>query len=224
MIVIFGFIIFLLSLYLFTREDFVFARKNISVEELFDSAFLTALIALFFARSIFVVLHFKTTYINPLVFFLVPYFPGLDVSGTIIGSALFLFWIAKRRKMPLGHVMDVFSVSFFYAFAASLLGYGLIGLFHRQFLPGIVESVWAVIAFALAILFGSILMKSLWKDGSMSCVVVAIISVVVIITRSVIMLLQKPIVLDKELVIILGILLVSGVIGFGRMFLQRSRL
>ncbi len=224
MIVLVGFIVFLLSLYLFTREDFVFVRKNVSIEDIFDTAFLTALVALFFARSIFVALHFKTTYLNPLVFFLIPYFPGLDISGTIFGGFFFLLWVARRKKIPLGHIVDVFSVSFLYAFSTTLLGYSIMSFVHRQLLAGIVNGVWGIISLALAILFGSILMKSMWKDWSMTAVVVAVLSIVLLIIRSVLMFFQKPFMLDKELVIIFLLLVGAGVLGIGRKFIQRSML
>lgn len=222
MIVLFGFLIFLLSLYLLAREDFVFMRRNITVEQLFDIAFLTALVALFFARIVYVALHFTTAYLNPLIFFLIPYFPGLGISGAVIGSFFFLLWISKNRKIPGGHLLDVFSVSFAYGFSATLLGYCIIQLVHRQFLSGGVNGIWGIISLALSILFGSIYMKSIWRDGNMSAVIAVCVSAVVLITRSVIMLFQKPFVLDKELILLAIVLVAAGLLGIGRKFIQRS--
>lgn len=224
MIVIIGFLIFLVSLYLLTREDFVFVRRNISVEQIFDTAFLNGIVALLFARIVFVALHFSLAYLNPLVFFLVPYFPGLGISGALLGSFFFLLWASRNKKMPTGHILDIFSVSFFYAFSATLLSYGLIAFLHKQLLQGVIQGIWGIISLALAILFGSILMKSIWKDGSMSAVIVACSGVILLITRSITMMLQKPFVLDKELFLFCFLLLVAGIIGIGRKFMQRSLL
>lgn len=224
MIVILGFVVFLISLYLLAREDFVFLRKNISIEQLFDIAFLNAIVSLLLARVIFVIFHFKFTYFNPLVFFLVPYFPGLGISGAIIGSFLFLLWISRSKKMPTGHLLDVFSVSFFYAFSLTLFGYGTLSLLHKEFLFAIINGVWGIISLALSILLGSILMKSLWKDGGMSAVVVVSVSFVLLITRGLTMFLQKPFVFDRELIIFFCILVGAGILGLGKKFMQRSTL
>ncbi len=222
MIVIVGFIVFLLSLYLLTREDFVFVRRNVSLEQIFDVAFLDSLVALLFARIIFVAFHFKLAYLNPLVFFLVPYFPGLSVSGAMLGSFFFLLWVSRSKKIPTGHLFDVFSVSFFYAFSVTLFGYGILALVHRQFLVGTIDGVWAIISLALAILLGSILMKTIWKDGSMATVVTLCVSLTLLITRGTLMLLQKPVVWDKELFLFLFIGVVVLVMGVAQKALQRS--
>ena len=224
MIVLVSFFVFLLSVYLLGREDFVFMRRNVSIEQLFDVAFLNGFLALFSARIAFVAFHFTFAYLNPLVFFLVPYFPGLGISGAIVGSFFFLLWISKSKKIPTGRLLDVFSVGFSYAFSASLLGYSLVSLVSKQFLVGAVDGVWAIITLALSILFGSICMKSVWKDGSMSAVVITGISGIVILTRSIIMFSHKPFILDKELFLIAGILVGAIVIGIGKSFMQRSRL
>lgn len=222
MIVVFGFIIFLLSLYLLSREDFVFLRRNVSTEQIFDIAFLDGLVSLFLARIIYVAFHFTFAYFNPLVFFLVPYFPGLGISGAIMGSFFFLLLISRNKKIPTGHLLDVFSVSFFYAFSATLFGYGLLALLNRQFFFSVIDGVWGIISLSLSILFGSILMKSIWKDGNMSTVIVVCISIVLLITRGLMMFIQKPFVFDKELILFFFILIGASVMGLAKKFMQRS--
>lgn len=222
MIIIFGFIIFLLSLYLLSREDFVFLRRNVSTEQLFDIAFLDGLVALFLARIIYVAFHFTFAYFNPLVFFLVPYFPGLGISGVILGSFFFLLWISRNKKIPTGHLLDVFSVSFFYGLSAALFGYGILSLVSKHYMLAAIDIVWGIISLSLSILFGSILMKSVWKDGSMSTVIVICISLVLLITRGLMMFFQKPFVFDKELILFFFILIGAIVMGIGKKFMQRS--
>ncbi|HEX7042451.1 MAG TPA: prolipoprotein diacylglyceryl transferase family protein [Patescibacteria group bacterium] len=224
MVILISFFVFLLVIYLLSREDFVFMRKNITLESIFDMAFINGVFALLFARIIFVAFHFKMTYLNPLVFLIVPYFPGLSISGVVIGSFLFILWFSKIRKIPVWHVMDIFSVGFFYAFSISLFGYSIFSFLGHNLIFGAVQVMWGLITLSLSILFGSIQLKTIWKDGSMSSVTIAVIFLVVLITKGISMYLQKPFNFDREIILVSLIVVISIVLGVGKKFMQRSRL
>lgn len=120
-------VIFLFTLYVLSREDFVFMRKNVSVYDVFDVAVIVSLFALFFARLFYVFFHFSETYLNPLVFFLVPYFPGLSLTGGVIGAMLALYFLTKRKKYPSGRFFDFFAFAFLASLPIASLGYIMAG-------------------------------------------------------------------------------------------------
>lgn len=106
-----SFFLFLFSVYILTHDDFVMLRKNVTVEQIFNIAILTGLISLLFARIIFVAFHFNQGFLNPLVFFLFWYFPGLSFAGGIVGGAAFLLYYTSSRKLPTARLFDFFAFS-----------------------------------------------------------------------------------------------------------------
>lgn len=123
-----SFVLFLFCLHIFGKDDFILLRKNISLETLFNLAFIAAGIGLFSARVVYVAEHPSSTYLNPLVFFIFPYFPGLSLVGGICGSLVYLYLYCKQQKYPVGRVLDIFSMAFL-----SIIPIGVIGqLFISQ--------------------------------------------------------------------------------------------
>lgn len=126
-LIIFSSLIFLFTLFLLSREDFIFLRKNVSLYEVFDVAFLVLLFALFFARLCYVIFHFRPTYLNPLVFFLLPYYPGLSLVGGVLGALITILVLTKRHKYPRGRFLDFFAFAFLSALPLGSLSYLVAG-------------------------------------------------------------------------------------------------
>ncbi|RJQ36584.1 hypothetical protein C4559_04940 [Candidatus Microgenomates bacterium] len=106
---------FLFCLYLLSKDDFMLFRKNVSLDKVFDLAFLTIGIGILSARIGFVIFNFNYHFLNPLYFFLFPYFPGLSIAGGIIGSFLFLFIYCLNSKISFHRIFDFFAFSFLFA-------------------------------------------------------------------------------------------------------------
>jgi prolipoprotein diacylglyceryltransferase len=117
-----GFLTFLFVLHILSREDWVLMRKNVTLEQLFNIAILTCIAGLFFARIFYIVFNPHWKYLNLLVFFLVPYFPGLSLSGGIVGALLFLVYYSKLKKFPFERVADLLSIVLLLAFPVGLIG------------------------------------------------------------------------------------------------------
>src|ERR1035437_128302 len=96
------FFIFLYLLYYLSRDDFVIVRKDISMERIFNLAFLTLIISLFFSRLFFVLEKMDPKLLNPLGFLAIPYFPGLSLIGGILGAGVIIFLYSRFRKLPTG--------------------------------------------------------------------------------------------------------------------------
>src|SRR6185312_9578343 len=127
-------------------------RRNVSLEQVFDSAFLMAIFALLIARIVFVGLHFKTDYLNPLVFFLVPYFPGLSLAGGLIGSLAFLWFYTRFFKIPTGRIVDIFSVSFISAFSSGLFILGILSIVQKAYLLSAITFIASLLSFFVSFL------------------------------------------------------------------------
>lgn len=116
------FFFFLFALYVFMHDDFMMLRKNISMEQIFNIAFLTAGVALFAARLFYVLFNFSTDFLNPLVFFLFWYFPGLSLPAGIGAAVIFLTYYCMKKKIPLARLLDFFSLS-----VLAILPFGITG-------------------------------------------------------------------------------------------------
>lgn len=124
-ILIFCFVIFLFGLHVLAKEDLVFVRKNVTMETLFNLAFYTAGIGLLSARIVYIILHFSFGFLNPLVFFLFPYFPGLSLAGGVAGAMVFVL-VYKAKKYPSGRILDFFAMAFLGALPFGYLGVQLL--------------------------------------------------------------------------------------------------
>lgn len=165
-VLVFCLFVFLFCLHYTAREDFFLLRKNVTMEKLFNLAFLLSGLMLFGSRFFYVLFHFSKTFFNPFVFFLFPYFPGLSFGGAVLVGVIFFWYIARLRKMPLGKVFDFFMLSFLAA-----LPVGFFGLFllegHQQF--RVIHLIMSIGYVALFVIFLKFLLPKAAKlqDGTL---------------------------------------------------------
>lgn len=116
--------VFLYCVYLLSNDDFIFLRRDVTMERLFNIIFLGGLISLFFARLFYGFFHAKNILLNPFVFLLFPYFPGLSLLGGVLGAvATFLLLTRKKNPLPLRRMSDFFSIAFLITLPVGFLGY-----------------------------------------------------------------------------------------------------
>ena len=169
--------LFLYWVFILGKDDFILLRKNVTLEHLFNLTFLTLIIGLIFARIFYVFENLSPRFLQPLVLFLFPYFPGLSLSGAIIGSISFIAFRTQRRRVPFGRIFDIFSVAFSFVYP---IGYVLVSLvsliltkkFYYQFPIGF-------IAFALLFIFSFWLFaKNRYQDGSIGFISLCLFSLI----------------------------------------------
>jgi prolipoprotein diacylglyceryltransferase len=107
-------LVFLYALYRFVKDDYIFIRKGISLEQSFDIAFVTLWAGLFFARLLYLLLHFKKGE-NLFLDFLSFKNGGLSLTGAVLGGTLALYLFSRYKRLPLGRLGDFLSLSFLYA-------------------------------------------------------------------------------------------------------------
>ncbi len=180
-------VIFFFGLHVLAKDDLLLVRKNITLESLFNIAFVMLFVGLFTARLVFALSNPDPAFLNPLVFFLFPYFPGLSLVGGIIGSMVFLFFYSQRKRLPLGKLYDFFSMSF-----AASLPFGYLGV---QLLIGMEDyflGIFLPILYLLILLFFVKILLPLnirgeIKDGTLGflfIVVFAFSSIIINVVRA----------------------------------------
>lgn len=115
-------LIFLFSLYWVGKDDLILLRKNIALEQLFNITLVTLGIGLLFARIFYVLFNPSTQYLNPLVFLVFPYYPGLSLFGGIVGASAYLWYLHYRKKIPFGRLADFFSCSLLVSLPVGVVG------------------------------------------------------------------------------------------------------
>lgn len=170
------FFLYLYVLYYLSKDDFVIIRKDVSMEKVFNLAFLTSLVALFFSRLFYTFFNPSDAILTPLGFLAFPYFPGLSLIGGIIGASVFLYFYANYKKLPKGKLFDLFSVSL-----ASVLPAGflitfiiLLGKTSILFNALFVSSILLFVVFTKFI--HSFASKGEIRDGSLGLIFIALIS------------------------------------------------
>lgn len=119
------FFVFLFCLYVLSHDDFVFLRKNISLEQIFNIALLSIAAGFFGARFVYVTSHFNPQFLNPLVFLLFPYFPGLSLTGGVLSSILFIVFYSIRHKISTARLLDFVSSSMLVSLAFGFFSFAL---------------------------------------------------------------------------------------------------
>jgi prolipoprotein diacylglyceryltransferase len=116
--------IFLYCVYVLANDDFIFLRRDVTMEKIFNIIFIGSLASLLVAR-IFYGISVKSIFVSPFTFLLIPYFPGLSLLGGVVGIGIYLFFIVKRREnsFPLERMCDFFSIAFLISLPVGFLGY-----------------------------------------------------------------------------------------------------
>ena len=222
-VLIIDFVLFLFRLYHVANDDYVLIKKNKTLEDVFNVAFITALIALLISRFFHVFLNPQPVFLNPLGFLLFPYFPGLSLTGGVIGGSIFLLFYLRQNKFPVGRVFDFFTIAFLFALPPGLVGYILLsssytlGLFVKLaiYLVMVVLTSFYLYPRASALEI---------KEGSLSLLFLMFFSLVALLSYSIDNPGLRSFMQNKENFILLGMLLLSIVLIFKQEFLGRVSL
>lgn len=107
-------LVFLYALYRFVKDDYIFIRKGISLEQSFDIAFITLWVSLFVSRILYLLFHI---YQGENIFY--DFFTlqkgGFSLTGAVIGGIIAVYLISKYKRVPLGRLFDFLSLSFLYS-------------------------------------------------------------------------------------------------------------
>jgi len=177
-------VLFLFRLYHVANDDYVLVKKNISLDEVFNCAFICGFISLLFARIFYVILNPDPVFFSPLGFLIFPYFPGLSLLGGLLGGTLGLFIYCRMKKFPIGRVFDFFTVSLTFIMPFGLIGYFLLS---QEFsVGGTVKLVlFAVMALAANLYLYPKANSLEIKDGGISVLFLIFFSLIMLLTSAI---------------------------------------
>lgn len=106
-----GFLICIFLLYLFSKQDFVLLRQNISLSQIFDSGAIALFLGFIFGRIFYVLNNFDFSLLNIFKFFHIFLFPGISFLGLFLGLFVALLFSFRKQKMT-SRIYDIFTISF----------------------------------------------------------------------------------------------------------------
>lgn len=178
--------IFLYCVYVLANDDFIFLRKDVVMEKIFNIIFTGAMFGLLGAR-LFYAFSAKAIFSNLLVFLLIPYFPGLSLLGGVVGVGAYILFLMTRKKdsLPLGRMSDFFSLAFLISLPIGFLGYLL---FSEGGVQIVKVGSQAVAYFILFIIFLKFFLPRLlngkFKEGTISYLFLICFSIVSLIANA----------------------------------------
>ncbi len=181
------FFIFLYCVYVLSNDDFIFLRRDITMEKLFNIIFLGGLVSLFSSRLFYGIFHAVNILSNPFLFLLIPYFPGLSLLGGVVGIGAFFLFLATRKKnlLPLGRMLDFFSIAFLISLPVGFIGFLMFAADNTAFIK--VGSL-AAGYFVLFIIFLRFLLPRLLngklKEGTIAFIFLICFSIVSLISNA----------------------------------------
>lgn len=173
-ILLFCLLVFLYIVYSLAKDDLVIIRKNVSIETLFNTAFLTAFSSLLFSRLIYILINPRPVFHTILGFILFPYFPGLSLSGALIGGLLFLYPYLNNKKMPQGRILDFFSLGMLAIFPVGYLGE--IILTGASLRPLALFTLYFISSISMLKFLFPLFLRGRIKDGSLCLILISLVS------------------------------------------------
>jgi prolipoprotein diacylglyceryltransferase len=162
--------IFLYCVFVLANDDFIFLRRDITMDKIFNIIFLGSFISLFMSRLFYGFFYNNIVFLNPLKFLLIPYFPGLSLLGGVVGIIIFFIFLKNReeKQFPLERIGDFFSIAFLISLPIGFVGYYI----FSEKADIIKLSVQALIYFVLFIIFLKFFLPKLlsgkFKEGSVT--------------------------------------------------------
>lgn len=129
LVIIFCFLIFIYSIYILGKDDYVLIRKNLSLEQLFDFAFIGIFTGVILGEILSIILYPALTEKSIISRLFSPTGASFSLTSIVLGCILMLYLIGKYRRLPMGRLFDFFSLALLSALPA---GYLLTILFVKR--------------------------------------------------------------------------------------------
>jgi prolipoprotein diacylglyceryltransferase len=162
--------IFLYCVYVLAHDDFIFLRRDVTMEKLFNMVFLGSFSSLFVSRFFYGLFYDRMIFSNLLKFLLFPYFPGLSLLGAVVGAVGYLVFIKSRseKQFPIERICDFLSIAFLISLPIGFIGF----LMFSEKTGIIILGVQAVLYFILFVVFLKFFLPRLlsgkFKEGTIS--------------------------------------------------------
>ncbi len=157
-------------LYIFSKQDFVLLRQNISLAQVFDSAAIALVPAFLVGRALFILDSLEISFLHVLRFFHLVNFPGFSFFGFILGGSISIYLMYRKRK-GISRILDIFTISFFPLFMLSLI--------MRPYPKGFffVPIIYIFVLMPIFAFFIKSHYKYILKDGGLALIFLLLVSV-----------------------------------------------
>jgi hypothetical protein len=116
-------------------------------------------------------------------FLAIPYFPGLSLIGGMLGAGIFIFLYSNFRKLPIGKILDLFTLSFMGVLPLGIIGNFIIHLGKVSLFYNLIF----IFSCLLLLLFAKIIYpfsgKGEIKDGTLGLIYGAVFSFLYFMTK-----------------------------------------
>lgn len=158
-------------------------RKDIQMEKIFNLGFLAGFIFLFFSRLFYVVFNPIPKFLSVISFIAYPYFPGFSLIGGMAATALFLSLYFRAKKLPIGKMLDLFTMSL-----VGVLPIGFLLIFIKEMgKTDLIFNILLISSFILVVVFRKIIFKFAEigeiKDGSCTLIFLAVFSLIYFLSK-----------------------------------------
>ncbi len=177
------FFIFFYIVYYLSRDDFVLTRKDIPIGKVFNLVILMSLFSAFISRLFFTLSYPSGQMLNLLSFLAFNYFPGFSLIGAIAGAEIFIYLYCDYKKMPMGKIFDLLTLSFIGVLPIGFLLNFLIHLGRVTVFDNIILVFSVILVLIFAKIINPLSVKGEIKDGSLGFIFVAIFSCIYFLTR-----------------------------------------
>jgi len=183
-VLIITFVLFLYKLYHLANDDQALIKKNISLKEVFNSTLIVFVIGLFSARLFYIIFYPDSIFYSILGFLIFPYFPGLSLTGGILGGILALALYSRFKKFPSLRIFDFYAMALTYVLPFGWLMYMI---FSTNFSTGAL--VRLVLYILLFVGFNFLLYPKSsrfeLKDGSKGLIFLVFFSLISLLTATI---------------------------------------
>ncbi len=204
-----AFFLSLFCFYYYSRDDYFFIRKTITMEQLFNVIFIGSFWGVVSARVVYVVLHPTVAISNPLVLFSIPDNSGFSLLGGITGCFIAFIFLTKRRKILVGRFLDYIAISLLAALPVGFLGNYI--FFKRT---NTVETVYLTVLYmVLFVFFTKVLFPKFQrgnlKEGSISLLFLIMYSLVSLL-HDIVLLYKNEVLLKTEDFLFIGLFFIAA--------------
>lgn len=174
-------LVFLYAFYRLVKDDYIFIRKGISLEQAFDFAFITLWVGLFMSRALYLLFNLHNGENFFIDFFSVKN-SGLSLTGAILGGSLAVFLISKFKRSPLGRLGDFLCLSFLYSLPLLFLANAIIAKKNELLLVFLNAIVYFVLLlFFMQFLYPKVMNRTL-REGVMAILFLLLFSIIALTT------------------------------------------
>lgn len=204
-------LLFLYVLYRLVKDDHIFIRKGVSLEQSFDCAFITLWSSILMGRLLYSLFHIALDKDSLLHIFSLRN-GGFSLTGGIIGGMIAIYFIGKYKRIPVGRLGDFFSIAFMSVFPLGFLVHAL-AVKKNELLFVFLNALiyFLLLLFFIQFLYPKIMNRTV-KEGTLAMLFLLLYSLISLVTNVLISLKEIQKLITPENIVLCLLLLFSSIL------------